>query len=308
MKPYTSLLVVGLAVALSGCKWAMMVPAGGEVESSSHTRDCDGRSTGEFCTFDITTDMLPLTESFTAQPKPGFEFVKWQDGSGFLCADSTNPVCTVSLQDNDLGRAIVALYTSAYLMPVFKDVGFDPDGDGVRNELDEDDDNDGLFDEEDPCPLNPDLDCGGDTIVANGKEWFQPDLFVGLSRSEIEAVCSSDVCSGVLNGLNMNDWIWAASNEVQALFESYGPASGDYLNCPAVDLYFFDGWRRTNSILSGGAVSFEVDLAGWTSNPDEYGLIVNTEELPCAYGTGQSQAGPVPIYFQGAGAWFYRSP
>jgi hypothetical protein len=45
-------------------------------------------------------------------------------------------------------------------MPIFKDVGIDTDGDGVRNELDEDDDNDGIFDIDDLCPLNPNLNCG----------------------------------------------------------------------------------------------------------------------------------------------------
>lgn len=306
MKPYKSLLAVGLAVALSGCKFGVMVPAGGEVTSLSGSRDCDGRSTGEFCTFEITTDMLPFSETFTAHPKPGYAFVRWQGGDEFLCPDSTAPTCAVTLDSSPLAQAIVGTYGMYYIMPVFKDVGFDPDGDGIRNELDEDDDNDGLLDEDDPCPLNPDLDCGGDTIVANGKEWFQPDLFVGLSRPEIDTVCPSGVCNGLLNGFNMDDWTWAASVEVQALFESYGPVSEDHLNCSVVDSFFGDGWRRTNSEICAPGICYSIDIAGWTSTDLDVAFIVNTEELPCSYAASDFISLGASV--DSAGAWFYRIP
>ena len=38
-------------------------------------------------------------------------------------------------------------------MPIYKDVGIDTDGDGVRNALDPDDDNDGVLDTDDAFPL-----------------------------------------------------------------------------------------------------------------------------------------------------------
>jgi uncharacterized repeat protein (TIGR02543 family) len=158
-KTLTTLAVCSL---IAGCKLAVMVPAGGEVTSSSTTRDCNGGSGGKFCTFDLSSVSLPFSESFTAAAKPGYQFVKWQNGDDFKCPASTNSVCTVNIGDDVLGIASLATFETAYLMPVFKDVGFDTDGDGVFDRQDEDDDNDGILDSNDPCPLA--LECGEVTI------------------------------------------------------------------------------------------------------------------------------------------------
>jgi uncharacterized repeat protein (TIGR02543 family) len=154
-KALVILTVFGLA---TGCKLALMVPAGGEVTSASTTRDCDGGSGGKFCTFDIASASLPFSESFTAIAKPGYQFVKWQTGNDFRCPGSTNPVCTVTLGNDIVGAVILAAYETGYLMPVFKDVGFDTDGDSIYDRQDPDDDNDGILDGDDPCPLS--VSCG----------------------------------------------------------------------------------------------------------------------------------------------------
>ena len=60
-----------------------------------------------------------FTETFTATPGAGFDFTKWRTGDGFLCADSTDPVCTVSLSGGALGAGIVASDEMAYIMPEF---------------------------------------------------------------------------------------------------------------------------------------------------------------------------------------------
>lgn len=152
-------LVILTAFGLvTGCKLALMVPAGGEVASSSTTRDCDGGSGGKFCTFDITSEPLPFSETFTATAKPGYLFVKWQGGGDFRCPGSTNPVCTVNLSNDIVGIASLASFETGYLMPVFKDVGFDTDQDGIYDRQDPDDDNDGILDGDDPCPLS--VSCG----------------------------------------------------------------------------------------------------------------------------------------------------
>ena len=54
--------------------------------------------------------------------------------------------------------------------------------------LKSDSDGDGLLDADDPCPFYAGQPCGGDQIGADGKIWFQPNLFTGLSRSNINAV------------------------------------------------------------------------------------------------------------------------
>jgi hypothetical protein len=152
-----TLFVLFVAAVMTGCKIAVIVPSGGQLFASNPAHSC---SEGRVCEFDINAGQLPFSESFTAIPKEGYGFEKWSDGSGFLCGKSTNPTCTVNIPDNAVGAILVALFDSGYVMPIFKNVGIDTDSDGVRNELDEDDDNDGIFDADDACPLDANLNCG----------------------------------------------------------------------------------------------------------------------------------------------------
>ena len=149
------LLFVSALALLSGCKLAIMVPSEGNVVSASGTRDCNGPG---YCEFDITESSF--SDTFTAVPRPGFEFVAWQDGSGFFCADVTAPACTVEMPNEAFGAFVVALFRTGLIRPVFSNPeGVDTDGDGAINALDDDDDNDGRLDEFDDCPLDgPDRD------------------------------------------------------------------------------------------------------------------------------------------------------
>jgi uncharacterized repeat protein (TIGR02543 family) len=156
------LIILTTFSLVTGCKLALMVPAGGEVTSASTTRDCNGGSGGKFCTYDISSAPLPFSESFTAVAKPGYQFVKWQVGNDFRCPGSTNPVCTVNIANDLIGAISLAAFETGYLMPVFKDVGFDTDGDGTYDRQDNDDDNDGILDVNDPCPLS--VSCGEESI------------------------------------------------------------------------------------------------------------------------------------------------
>ena len=86
-----TLLILFIGTVMTGCKFALMVTADGDVSSSSGTRDCAG---GTICEFEITdTD---FSETFTATAREGYVFSKWKAGDGYLCANSTNPVCAVS--------------------------------------------------------------------------------------------------------------------------------------------------------------------------------------------------------------------
>jgi hypothetical protein len=140
-----------MAAVMTGCKIIYIAPPGGLLTlPSNEIADCPE---GRVCELDINTSQLPFSVSFTAIAKEGYEFEKWHDGSGFLCGKSTNPTCTVTVNNDALGNFLVALFQSGYVMPIYKDVGIDTDGDGVRNALDPDDDNDGVLDTDDAYSL-----------------------------------------------------------------------------------------------------------------------------------------------------------
>ena len=156
-----ALFIISLAMLATGCRVAIIVPTGGNVVSSNGAYNCPEASV---CEFEVTE--APFSETFTAQASPGYEFEKWSDGSDFLCGESTAPTCVVGISDNPLGAVVIALFNSSYVMPIFTDVGIDTDLDGIRNELDDDDDNDGLLDDYDDCPIAaPDLDGSGCPFV-----------------------------------------------------------------------------------------------------------------------------------------------
>ena len=118
-----------------------------------------------------------------------------------MCRLQQSHLQCIPPSDASAAEKVVALFETGYIMPVFKDVGFDPDGDGIRNELDDDDDGDGfLLDEDDICGLNPNPECDLDSLVVNGKEWAQPDLFRGTNSDVIRPVCPEGICSGPLTG------------------------------------------------------------------------------------------------------------
>lgn len=290
----TPLLMLGLVAIMTGCKLEIIVPSGGDVISSDTSHNC---SKGMVCEFEIASDQLPFSESFTAEPRPGYVFEKWADGSEFLCAKSTDPICTVDLADSVFGATVVTMFKSAYLMPIFKDVGIDIDGDGIRNELDEDDDGDGVLDIDDSCPLNPDLSCDGSTrITVNGKTWYQPDLFLGLTAAEIEAVCPGAICEGVINGYNLTGWAWATGQDVVDLIEYYGTINTGE-ECPAIYSLFQDGWRETNTQFV-----MPVRLAGLTKDSV---VFISPANVPCSYDNFVPPFGSGTISDPTIGAFFY---
>ena len=291
------LLLISCVLGLvAGCKIAIIVPSGGDVVSSNAAHNC---AEGNICEFEINSGQLPFSETLTAIPKAGYVFEKWSDGGEFQCGKSTNPTCTISIADSAVGFAAVSLFDSGYAMPIFRDVGFDADEDGVRDELDEDDDNDGIFDVDDPCPTNPDQACGGDYLIANGKIWFQPDLFTNLSSQEIRLVCPEDfelgvnACEGVLNGYNMNGWVWASSFDFEALVQSYGSTYPGDQSCDTdwLDSFYYYGWR---TIESNGSISF-------------YGLVLTVADNLFIIGLNRNCIYANVIGY-GNSALFYRTP
>jgi uncharacterized repeat protein (TIGR02543 family) len=304
--------ILAVATLASGCKLEIVAVQGGDVTWSGGS--CPE---GSNCVIEITDPNY--SNSFTVTPKPGYQFVKWQKAPGFLCGDSTNPVCTFTMPtDANLATAVIGLFVTGYMMPVYKDVGIDTDGDGVRNELDEDDDNDGLNDDLDNCklvgPNNDGFGCPGatitDTVTVDGRVWAQVVLFTNLSTVQISAVCPVGACinGGVLNGHNMTGWTWASAVDLHALFNFYGvdppmniarqTVGGSYGSVWATN-FFNGGWRPTENF------STVTLLRGWylTGIAGMY----DSHEYPTEDRSfTDSQAGPGGSYSY-VGAWFYRS-
>jgi hypothetical protein len=290
------------------------------VNSSTGTHNCAENTT---CPIEITD--TTYSESFTAIPEEGYVFSKWMGGDSFMCGDSTDPVCPVSntlLAGDSRFDAWLASYLTFYIMPVFEFVGIDTDGDGIPNHIDEDDDNDGIFDIDDQCPLDPSPDCSmgvplTDTVTINGTEWAQVDLFKSLSWSDMNAICSGGPCSGLLNGYNMAGWILASRADVKALFDYYicgleaiGCFDGlyDEYNSAWAPIMFTDGMRPT---YDASTFRYIKGLVADVNNADP-GFVRNTYWSDAKMLTGGDAArieyNYDGIYDSSHGGWFYRTP
>ena len=188
-KQLKPLLALVLLTTVVGCKLQVISPAGGYITwvDNGEDKQCQ---TGSVCQIDVSS--APFTKSFTAVHNPGYQFERWSDGGGFSfqCANSTARTCTVTINDDAAGKAIVAVLSSGYIMPIFTGLGVDTDGDGVRDELDDDDDNDGILDVNDDFPLDPSetSDTDGDTVGDNADQ---------CADTPAEATVGADGCAVV---------------------------------------------------------------------------------------------------------------
>lgn len=318
LRVFLSIAVTGM---VTGCKLAVMVSPGGNVYSASGTRNCDGP---DYCEFDITDPTF--TETFTAEPRAGFTFEKWQGGDGFFCADSTDPVCTLTLPGGTEGSAIVSIGQTGSIRPLFSGpTDLDTDGDGIVNLLDPDDDGDGYPDDGDQCPLDgPDWDGSGcptiperDTVLVSGKRWAQPEMFAWANWHDVNAVCPAPAgaCSGKLGDYDVTGWTWASGDDVTNLLNAFlGTSLGavpDWVEVPDwttfspnIFNYFWGGddlgamrlwgWHRDQANVVE-AHPYGLRCAGMSDN-DCYNLQAG------AYDWGV----PVPMTLDLGGAWLYR--
>ena len=278
-----ALAVSALLLLASGCKLILINPEGGLMASTSGTRDCRAPTV---CTFEITD--ATFDETWTAVPDPLWEFVRWSDGTDFVCAGSTNPVCSVSsvgTTGDPLAEAIIASNKSYYMMPVFQLAA--------------------------PQPITQ-------TITLQGIEWAQPSLFTNLTWDEIDAVCPGGVCSGGLNGHLMDGWTFATVDDVNAVFNFYllAAGSGTMGPGPTVILAPLDtlaamweaGWNMTCNTPEDGIFGRTITPSG--SEHYLVGAQENTIVPPFS--------NPVDLFagltFDDTpgtschGAWFYRIP
>jgi hypothetical protein len=288
-------------LSVSGCKLAVLLVEGGEVQSlgSGTCQVAVPGVTGTVCIHEVSD--TSYSETFTAVAAPGWQFVKWNDGDGFICAGSTNPTCVVSNTfgaGDPLVESHVASSATYYIMPVFSD----------------------------SVPIT-------DTVLADGREWAQPGLFAPISWNDIDTVCpviSGGACSGNLKGWDMNGWTWASVPDLNSLFNTYlllrGVSGDDLLGPTDPDIYsetfgpfyepfFDDGWRQTATV---GILKL-VDAWSSTVAPGPYGAYhpaYSTITISIAIGVtaNTSEDGPwqvepgfdpIPHH---PGGWFYRTP
>jgi hypothetical protein len=212
MKVVKCLLFVGLSGIMGGCKLAVIVVEGGEVQSIG-SGTC---AAGTICIVEVSEP--GFAEIFTAIPDDGWYLQKWNSGDSFFCGGSTDPTCTLSFQGHEESKAVEDMVASSetfYLMPVFRQFS--------------------------------------DILKVDGKEWYQPYLFLNLPWNDIRAVCPppEGICAGTLNGYDMTGWTWASLDDVTALFNHYigsdefGPGEDFYgiESDLVVDAIFSDGWR-----------------------------------------------------------------
>jgi hypothetical protein len=274
------LLLVCVASVAVGCKLAVIVVEGGEVRSA-FTGTC---SEGTIC---IIEDNEPnYRHRFYAYPKRGWYFEKWGSGANFLCADSNYDVCSVPFvppasRDLPLVEAIVASSETFYVMPIFRQY-----------------------------PV---------TITVEGKEWYQPKLFIGASWQDIYAICpapagESGECSGELEGYDMTGWTWASVDDVNALFNHYigsdelgpGPDSAGVSGSLATD-FFADGWQETLLISEYGEgrelIAALRTIEGKTqASEGAVGELVTGSE---SFGFFNTNSTDLPASTRGG--WFYRN-
>ena len=282
----------------------------GDVTSASGNRNCyleDFQQAKVNCTKNYAVGAYQ--ETYYAIPRAGWQFDHW--GNNY-CPNATPPNYDCSF---NIAAATVQQYWGQTMPPlkaVFSLIG-DTDGDGLNDDVD-------------PCPANPNNPCalmtGNDIVTAVGKEWAQPVLFISLSWSEMNDACPNDTCNdgAILNGRDMTGWNWARFGDVIALFNSYG-VSPPLLTTQGVfytqkssvwaPAMLADGWTPTAGDIFGGT-----HVRGFTREyiqtySSTQGYLAYVADYPESQSDYLS-AGDVTmdVHEDGfpRGAWFYRSP
>ena len=81
-------LLLSITALMVGCKLAVIVVEGGEVQSLGHGT-CVG---GNICIVDGVGPYF--ADTFAAVPEEGWYFQRWNKSDKFFCAGSNKPVCT----------------------------------------------------------------------------------------------------------------------------------------------------------------------------------------------------------------------
>jgi hypothetical protein len=189
-------LLLSITAVLAGCKLAVIVVEGGEVQLAS-AGTCVA---GAVCIIDVRNPYFSKT--FRALPDEGWYFRKWNSGSRFFCGGSAIQRCELSFQGFEESEAVADMLASSdvfYLMPVFStDPGASKVGGTLR------------------------------TIEVDGEErlWLQPNDFANYSYNQVSEVCPNGTCSGSLPGssIDLTGYTWASIDDVRLLYNAYQDA------------------------------------------------------------------------------------
>jgi arylsulfatase A len=152
--------LLGTAILLNyACSHPIEIVGEGDVTSASGNRNCsleNYQAGDDVCSKNYAIGAY--VETYYATPRAGWTFDHWAT----YCASATPPNyedCSFNIPADDVRgywgetvpplKAVFRLYN-----PV------DTDGDGTPDNVDTDDDNDGILDVDDACSLNANLSCG----------------------------------------------------------------------------------------------------------------------------------------------------
>jgi hypothetical protein len=174
-------------------------------------------------------------------------FENWVKGPTYIC-QGKNPACKFSFDklDDKIVQLSISSDMSRYIVPNFKFVGIDSDGDGIKDHLDDDDDNDGIVDTDDPFPLNP------NNSANSNAESFKTSLFSVRYFNE-----GVEISNGTVNKPSIN----------------YG--FSDFQNIPSQD--FSAEWTGTIEILDDTKIiDFNVALSNSDAEVYVDGELIST--------------------------------
>ena len=179
------LLLLSITALMIGCKLAVIVVEGGEVQSTS-SGTCVA---GMICIVDV--DDAGFSATFTAVPDTGWYFRSGIPADGFLVGAPRILYASFRLEGT---KKATKCRRWLRLLTCFTLCLYSP----CRSQS--------------QAPLS--------LMAGNGRS---RTFSIGLSWDEIKAVCSAQTgaCSGLLNGYKMAGWTWASLDDVTALFNFY---------------------------------------------------------------------------------------
>ena len=277
------LFAVATLVAVSGCRVAVIVLEGGEVQAGTdHT--C---GSGEICFYDAADTTFP--SYFSAVPDPGWVFLHWQRGEDFLCQGGEYSCGPFNFDWNsELAASFLESNRVFRLSPVFRRKA--APGETLGTPIDS-------------------------VVTVNARQWAQPFLFKGVSYADIESVCPQGECDGALGGYDVTGWKWADRAAINQLFNHYigrealGADVYDVSEEPA--FWILDFWKDEWNYLFESGIYTTRATQGYYYSPD--GSDFNTARMregSRMYVRSEAKTDlnlPAATFtYDWVGAWLYR--
>ncbi len=151
--------------------------------------------------------------------------------------------------------------------------------------------------------------------IHGDKEWAQLHPNTGLTWAQVASVCPTDgatPCAGAVGGKDLTGWVWATSDQVLGLMETYAPgiktATPPAFSGPSAFWYgysFLNAFRWTT--YTALTYSYTEYTSGWTASLDGGGLPIagsahfHTPQFSGSIGIGSLPDGASP--YRGVFLW-----